>query len=358
MPDSYEEATQEYSRAQITVGILLLNLALDCGVLLVATYQYFFEKQTSFAQLVPVFLLLIYIALLKDFSRCGNFFRTSMCMCIPLYISYSILGLMFGEMPNHLAMGIMVIPVYAYLMQGLRGGVAWSLVVIVTFPTLTYLATVYELPIEGIIPKGSVLIQVSQAMVTLLVILGGYAINSFYNDLLYRQLSKERTKLAIYAEQDGLTGLMNQRSFNKQLDMMLENDLTSDIALVVVDINDFKAVNDSYGHYAGDQYLKGVADLLKGALRGRDYVGRIGGDEFGVILFDIRNRESGEGVIKNILPRIDKSIEADGHQIPVSLSIGIAVNQGRNIDAKTLFREADGAMYQSKRENSSYAFAQ
>lgn len=156
-------------------------------------------------------------------------------------------------------------------------------------------------------------------------------------------VENEETKKLIRheAEHDGLTDLLNRKSFDKMLKIYKDSD--SVFALILVDVDIFKAVNDTYGHATGDLILKKVAKLLKQEFRTIDHICRIGGDEFAIIMVDMN--ETLKYTIEDKIVRMNQTLQNPQDDLPkVSLSVGVAFsNQGN-----TLFENADQALYQTK----------
>lgn len=155
-------------------------------------------------------------------------------------------------------------------------------------------------------------------------------------------------KLGIH---DDLTGLLNQRGFSEfaeqQLQMVKRNNGYT-LSLIFIDLNKFKPVNDTYGHLVGDEFLQKFAELLKGALRGADIVGRWGGDEF-VVMLPRANRAVAETVIKMLRVRMNTTLfTIAGHPLEVSASIGVSEATKKTTNAKKLIAEADKSMYKEK----------
>lgn len=164
-------------------------------------------------------------------------------------------------------------------------------------------------------------------------------------------LKQDHERMEMLAFYDPLTGLANRRLFKDRLDMALKKAIRqqSHVALLYLDLDHFKAVNDQYGHDAGDNLLKEVAERLRVAVRDSDIVSRIGGDEFNIILHDLQNAEDSELVANKILSSVIRPIDiGNGISVTVSASIGITLAPDDGIDAKKLIKNADVAMYQSK----------
>ena len=155
-------------------------------------------------------------------------------------------------------------------------------------------------------------------------------------------------EMRFLAEHDPLTRLYNRRAFNHRLrvEAARSRRYGKPFALVVLDVDGFKRINDRHGHMAGDSALTRVADLLSHQLRGPDAAFRIGGDEFALILPEI-DLESIDTVVRRIAAHLEATCAADGHV--VTASFGVAVFGEVAHDPEALLRAADAAMYAAKR---------
>ncbi|SIQ90118.1 PAS domain S-box-containing protein/diguanylate cyclase (GGDEF) domain-containing protein [Aquipseudomonas alcaligenes] len=167
------------------------------------------------------------------------------------------------------------------------------------------------------------------------------------------------------AHHDPLTGLPNRLVFEEQLDRALERARRAGtrIALVFIDLNDFKAINDRLGHAAGDQVLQQMARRLRDALRGSDSVARLGGDEFVAILETLSLERSPEeearAVAGKLLAALTQPVKLEGSVQPVGASLGIAFFPDHAHSRDRLIHVADLAMYEAKRSgDNQYRLAQ
>jgi diguanylate cyclase len=171
-----------------------------------------------------------------------------------------------------------------------------------------------------------------------------------------KNLTKEKEALQRIEElayTDQLTGLFNRTSFNNYLKEVLtktKEDKTS-IAILMMDFDNFKDVNDILGHNIGDLYLQRVSERLRECLHQQDKIAiaRIGGDEFIILLEDVTKGEAGN-IARTILSVMNHAIHIKGHDITVTLSIGISINSDSNIDVNTMIKQADLAMYHAKEQ--------
>jgi diguanylate cyclase len=152
---------------------------------------------------------------------------------------------------------------------------------------------------------------------------------------------------------DELTGLPNRRLFLDRLSLSLERArrMESKAALLVVDLNHFKQVNDSLGHHAGDLLLKKVSELFSSRVRRSDTVARTGGDEFSLILEEPTNRSNAKLVAKSLMEMLQQPMQVGDHTVQVGASIGVAVFPDDAGDLESLCIAADLRMYDTKNES-------
>lgn len=152
------------------------------------------------------------------------------------------------------------------------------------------------------------------------------------------------------ALQDALTGLPNRESFEQGLDHGLIQAKRHGwgLAVLFIDLNNFKSINDLYGHDLGDQVLQMVANRLKSSVRGEDLVSRWGGDEFVCLLFEVKEEADATRLAEKMKNRIAESCEFNGTTLSIEASIGIAIYPTDGETADILFKNADTAMYKAK----------
>ena len=160
------------------------------------------------------------------------------------------------------------------------------------------------------------------------------------------------------AMHDALTGLPNRALLFDALESSLQTARTKDylLALMLMDLDRFKEVNDTFGHHFGDALLKQVAFRLQNQMRGDDIVARLGGDEFAVVLPSAADAHSTAITARRILNTLEQPFVVEGQVLEVGASIGIALYPEHGTDARTLLRRADVAMYEAKQKQSGYSF--
>ncbi|MBV6289528.1 putative bifunctional diguanylate cyclase/phosphodiesterase [Pseudomonas aegrilactucae] len=168
-------------------------------------------------------------------------------------------------------------------------------------------------------------------------------------NMLLSQLDQARVSLQQAAHYDALTNLINRRGFNQVFAERLAEQRTNHgmLALMFLDIDHFKRINDSLGHDAGDQLLKIIASHIKAATRSQDVVARFGGDEF-CILIGLHSREEARHLAQRIMHKVKEPIDLGGRRMVMTTSIGISVFPDDGDTCDELLKHADLALYQSK----------
>ncbi len=171
-------------------------------------------------------------------------------------------------------------------------------------------------------------------------------------EVWHSHLQNENQTLAHQASHDSLTGLPNRAFFEGRLTRSLRNAERQQehLALLFLDSDHFKQINDTLGHAVGDEVLISVADRVRAQLREHDLVARLGGDEFAVLLTPLHSRQDAERLAEKIVASMKLPVQLDsGRSIATSLSVGIAYYPDDGSDPASLLNAADAAMYQAKR---------
>ena len=163
-------------------------------------------------------------------------------------------------------------------------------------------------------------------------------------------LRKSEEQIRYRANYDSLTGLPNRANFTEHLVEAISRGRRNQslTALLFIDLDRFKTINDTLGHDHGDQLIKQVAERIQQATRATDVVSRLGGDEFTVLLNDVTDDIHASIIAKNILARLAQPYVLQGHEVYASASIGITICPTDGEDANTLLKNADMAMYEAK----------
>jgi diguanylate cyclase len=168
-----------------------------------------------------------------------------------------------------------------------------------------------------------------------------------------------KQKFSRLAHRDPLTNLVNRLMLSENVDIALKNLQTeqTELALHIVDLDYFKAANDTFGHLAGDAILKAVADRLTDLARNGDIVARIGGDEFVFIQVGIHHEEEAEMLARRIIRSLSTPYMIADQELRIGASIGIAVAPLHGLALEQLLARADDALYRSKQTRNRFTFA-
>ncbi|NOX08724.1 MAG: bifunctional diguanylate cyclase/phosphodiesterase [Gammaproteobacteria bacterium] len=166
------------------------------------------------------------------------------------------------------------------------------------------------------------------------------------------EANRELKQLALY---DHLTGIPNRFLLLDRLEQNLRQATRSNehLAVLMIDLNKFKEVNDNLGHETGDQLLKQVSTRLQKAIRNSDTIGRLGGDEFAVVSHNV-DKESAQDVANALLMALEPAFEIENHHLFLDASIGIAIYPDHGSEVSTLLKCADIAMYSAKQNKDGY----
>jgi diguanylate cyclase (GGDEF)-like protein/PAS domain S-box-containing protein len=189
-------------------------------------------------------------------------------------------------------------------------------------------------------------------------LLEGNVLEGTIIDITDRKHAQEQIEYQAY--HDALTGLPNRSLFRDRITVALAHAKRSGrgSAVMFLDLDQFKLVNDTLGHTVGDRLLQAIASRLVNCVRAEDTVARMGGDEFTILLSDLQDPRGASNVAQKVLEAVRHPVHVDVHELYVTTSIGIAIFPDDGADAETLLKNADRAMYRAKelgRDNYQYA---
>jgi diguanylate cyclase (GGDEF)-like protein/PAS domain S-box-containing protein len=167
-------------------------------------------------------------------------------------------------------------------------------------------------------------------------------------DLTERKNAEEKIRYQAY--HDALTDLPNRTLFKEHLSLAVAHAerRKRQVAVLFLDLDRFKLINDTLGHTIGDHLLQGMGDRLKSCVRDEDIVARVGGDEFAILLMDLLRPMDAMVVAQKILDVVARPITIDGNELYTTCSIGISMSPADGVDAETLLKNADNALYRAK----------
>jgi diguanylate cyclase (GGDEF)-like protein len=175
-------------------------------------------------------------------------------------------------------------------------------------------------------------------------------IDRLVTECVVAYFDRATSELAHEARHDQLTGLLHHQTFVRELDLELERArrYKHGVALVFLDLDRFKEINDTLGHPEGDRVLRRLAELVRDSLRGSDLAGRMGGDEFAAYLVEA-DEEAGSRLLERLTDRVDELVGAGELPAGCAFSAGLAHFPDEALDADGLFRLADQRLYEAKR---------
>jgi diguanylate cyclase (GGDEF)-like protein len=184
----------------------------------------------------------------------------------------------------------------------------------------------------------------------------GNAVAAIFQKLsLEKELKEQRDRLKVLSTHDTLTGLPNRRYIEKEAlqIMQLAKRYNRKTSVVYLDLNNFKEINDNFGHETGDYFLVEIASRIKSSLRKSDLVARMGGDEF-VFILPETDTDGAITLVKRIHSTLKKPLKIEEKEMSVSGSMGISTFPYNGEDFNTLLRKADEAMYRAKKAGKLY----
>lgn len=309
--------------------------------------------------IVLVFLITATFLARHRLSARANFYMTML-----FFAGIALAGMFFAGASSHFLFFASILLLLVALAFGMKAAimVAVAIFFITFYAAYLFVNDIYVPNIDynhymtswtGWIPITIIVLATSLALVQ--------TISNMYQRLLkiQEELFRARKKAEDLANHDALTGLLSLRMADELMEWSLRNAKRNKtkVAVVFLDLNGFKAINDHFGHQAGDTVLRLVAKRMKSIIREVDSVCRIGGDEFFIIMPDIQHKSDIEAICERIIHSIERPIEYKQKQIQVGVSVGIALYPDDAEDSSRLKNLADKSMYQVKKLSSSgYAF--
>lgn len=197
---------------------------------------------------------------------------------------------------------------------------------------------------------GHILVLLAIALVATLCVLAWVVVLRKRVEEKTELLRKSEERFRHLALHDALTGLATRLLLDDRLDAAVEGARRhqTGLALLMIDLDKFKGINDTYGHHGGDEVLRVTADRLMRAVRKNDTVARLGGDEFVALLTDLHNPQMAARIAAKIVKSLAEPVHFAGREIPVSVSVGVCTSDAGGLDEEALLKHADDALYQAK----------
>ncbi|MBS3805769.1 MAG: GGDEF domain-containing protein [Oleiphilaceae bacterium] len=233
---------------------------------------------------------------------------------------------------------VLLIPIISHLLLGRRLGLAFSIFFLAAAGGLFLVKNGHDPQLMQVLPIANLII------VCLCIVIFSHVY----------EVSRERSETRLFrlAQTDFLTGLTNRSGFNSMFDreMSRANRKNSPVSVLLIDLDFFKAVNDRFGHEAGDAALVFVADILSRRIRSSDFASRLGGEEFGILLSDTTSQQA-VTVAEDLRRALEESpFPWNGKTINLTMSIGVAEYGKDGDDLRSLLAAADNRLYEAKEE--------
>ncbi|MEM8649023.1 MAG: GGDEF domain-containing protein [Pseudomonadota bacterium] len=327
--------------AVIIAVFLVINVIVDDAIMDDRTKAFFVPLEIA----VITVMLCSYTFLVRGYYQAGLAVFSSMAG-----FSVIISILMTGGFPYSVATPVMlIVPVVAFCLHGKVVGL-WT-TFLFPFVMLSNWAIfqIFEIKLPDFtsqaLPELNIMGTIFITYSIIMFIIYSYDQNYL---LIKRQLQEEKEKYAKLANRDGLTGLYNSRYLNSSLQTYLE--IEERVAVLFIDLDDFKPVNDTYGHDVGDHVLRTVARRIRNNVRENDIVARVGGDEFVVLMCSGFTNEEVNEVKSRLFADISRTISDKENTYNIGASMGSAIYPDQAHDAETLLKMADQSMYDDKCE--------
>ena len=253
---------------------------------------------------------------------------------------------------------MLALPVLAATLVRPRWAVLWTVLTILAWLAMLLLEW-RGTEIRQVTPTANLgPVQFVSLMGILLVIMGVLTSYLAANSNLRSTMEIRTRRLDHLASHDPLTNIPNRRSFFEEAQRCLNraNRLSRPFALLAIDINEFKSVNDTFGHAIGDAVLKDLARRMQQGFRKTDFISRIGGDEFGVLLESVDSKPGIEAAVSRFLAVAAIALSVDGRDVEYQVSIGAAMYTSAEDSVDALYETADSAMYDSKQQGIELSF--
>lgn len=347
------------TRAYVVIGIILVNLAICLAASLALLATNLSPGAMLAGMVLTIESALLYVLALAVFRQRHSYVLAGNIAVMAVYIAVLSGVLLTGGYRDSPIMPLwIVVPVFVFPLAGPRSGMVWAIVVFVTMIVLLA-ASLYGFHAWQLSdPDTLQLIERVLPVVLCFMVVIALIIYEKVNEQLNRWLHEERKRFAFKASHDSLTDLPNREEFYSRLETaMRESNLKrQQMALVYIDLDGFKPINDTFGHYAGDRVLKITSQRIREVIRHTDVAARMGGDEFALILNGVQKRSDIDLALNKLLHTLAIPIDIEGREVQVRASAGVALFPQDARDPLTLCRLADSAMYNAKNEKNTFRY--
>lgn len=354
IPRSYLEQTlsNDLMRARVLVIMLLWSIPNTLlAMVLVLVSDSYDSVNKSQAMGVILGITCAYCISLYSFKYWGSLTSAANIFICSAYIGTAAPALFTGGLDTAVTTPlILAIPVLSYLISGRRWGMFWALICGLTV-AFYYIADKMGVVFPRYVDESArVVTYFLVCELALLIIAVCLFIYEAQLEALTNKLEAQSERFAYDALHDQLTGLCNRTLFETHANEAIQFALSENLkaAIIYIDLDDFKPVNDNHGHHIGDEVLKLVALRLRKAVRSSDSVARLGGDEFAILLHGANSRASIGVIAEKVMLSLRKPMEVSNLSIDIGASMGVITipDDGSRLDQ--VLKLADAAMYEAK----------
>lgn len=361
IPDHLKNSPADLMKCYVLLGVLFSNLffsfvamiALNLGLDLPEDAQ-FLATVIVGSTFIGYSITLLIFKLTKSVQIAGNCFLIVLVVTIfpPVFLTG-------GYQVSPVIQMYMLVPVSAFLLLGLLRGLIWTAFTIICCVLLAIAYQAHWMHIQLVNSQEILdLMRIGLNVMIYCMVAGVLVVYELINENLKTKLHEEKSKFEHRASHDALTAIPNRFEFFRRLHTGINEcrNRKQKLAVVYIDLDGFKPVNDQYGHHVGDDLLKIISQRLENLLRTSDTVARLGGDEFAIILPGINVPADINMVVSKVLATIREPITIEGHDIKVYGSAGISVFPDHSEDTDTLCKQADEAMYKAKKHHDTFVY--
>jgi diguanylate cyclase (GGDEF)-like protein len=361
IPKHLKNSPADLMRCYVLLGVLFSNLIFSFIAIIALNFALALEPEIKHIGISIVSLTFIgYSLTLIVFKYTQNVKLAATCFILVMVITiYPPVFVTGGYQESPVVQMYMLVPVTAFLLSGLIGGLFWTIFTIACCIGLAIAYNANWMHVQLVDSQALInLMRVGLNIMLFCMVAGVLVVYELINENLKNKLHEERSKFEHRASHDALTSIPNRFEFFRRLNTGINEcaNRQQKLAVVYIDLDGFKPVNDQYGHHAGDELLKVISHRLKTILRSLDTVARIGGDEFALILPGIHVPADIDLVMSKVLATIREPITIDEHEVVVCGSAGISVFPDHSKITDTLCKQADKAMYKAKEQHDTYVY--
>lgn len=356
--DTLKHDASAFYKTRILVSIILIYLAIVTLIELWMAFDVDLSGQGRWLGVIICFLIQAGYALSLLVLYRRNWYYTAAHLAIGMTTVGICAGIAVSGGPLEApSMTMTILPIImAFVLVGKRGGLLWTQCVLVLHIGFLFALAAGVTFIQVLPPEMMTVQHLAHWLITYSAIIGLMLVVDTLNTRLRVERDNEKRKFEHLATHDPLTDLANRLQFDQSLNKALSRTRRSAMptGVIVIDLDDFKPINDTLGHDAGDIVLQEISHRLQRSVRATDTVARLGGDEFGIVLEDLPDCHKATAIADKLCKLLAKPIRQLPGRPQVTSSIGIALFPDHAHSKEELLKCADLAMYQAKQHKNEW----